>query len=64
MNEYFDVLNSNGEYTNEVASREECHKKGLYHKAVVVFILNEDNTKNGIFKFFINYLIEINDDEI
>ena len=45
MNEYFDVLNSNGEYTNEVASREECHKKGLYHKAVVVFILNEDNTK-------------------
>ena len=26
--------------------------------------LNEDNTKNGIFKFFINYLIEINDDEI
>ena len=45
MNEYFDVLSSNGEYTNEVASREECHKKGLYHKAVVVFILNEDNTK-------------------
>lgn len=45
MNEYFDVLNSNGEYTNEVTSREECHKKGLYHKAVVVFILNEDNTK-------------------
>ena len=27
-------------------------------------ILNEDNSKNGIFKFFINYLIEINDDEV
>lgn len=45
MNEYFDVLNSNGEYTNEVASREECHKKGLYHKAVVVIILSTDNKK-------------------
>lgn len=45
MNEYFDVLNSNGEYTNEVASREECHKKGLYHKAVVVIVLSTDNKK-------------------
>lgn len=45
MNEYFDVLKSSGEYTNEIASREECHKKGLYHKAVVVIILSTDNTK-------------------
>lgn len=45
MNEYFDVLNSNGEYTNEVASREECHEKGLYHKAVVVFIISTDGNK-------------------
>ena len=45
MNEYFDVLNSNGEYTNDVASREECHKKGLYHKAVVVIVLSTDNKK-------------------
>ena len=45
MNEYFDVLKSNGEYTNETASREECHKKGLYHKAVVVIILSTDNKK-------------------
>ena len=28
MTEYFDVLNSNGEYTNKTASREECHEKG------------------------------------
>ena len=27
-------------------------------------IIKEDNSKNGIFKFFINYLIEINDDEV
>lgn len=45
MTEYFDVLNSNGEYTNKTASREECHEKGLWHKAVVVFILSEDNKK-------------------
>ncbi len=45
MNEIFDILNENGEYTNEVASREECHKKGLWHKAVVVFILSTDNKK-------------------
>lgn len=40
MKEYFDVLNEDGEFTGEVASREECHKIGLYHKAVVVFIIN------------------------
>ena len=45
MEEFFDVLNENGEYTNETASREECHKKGLYHKAVVVIILSTDNKK-------------------
>ena len=45
MNEFFDVLNQNGEYTNQIASREECHKKGLRHKAVVVFIISEDNKK-------------------
>lgn len=41
--ENFDVLNEMGEFTNEIASREECHKKGLYHKAVVVFIINSKN---------------------
>ena len=45
MSELFDVLNSNGEYINKTASREECHKKGLWHKAVVLFILSEDNKK-------------------
>lgn len=45
MKEYFDVLNENGEFINEVASREECHTKGLWHKAVVVFIISTDNQK-------------------
>lgn len=45
MSEIFDVLNENGEYTNETALREECHKKGLWHKAVVVFIVSNDNKK-------------------
>lgn len=45
MTEFFDVLNERGEYTNEVVSRDECHKKGLWHKAVVVFIISNDNKK-------------------
>ena len=28
MNELFDVLNELGEFTGNVASREECHKNG------------------------------------
>ena len=45
MTEYFDVLNEYGEFTNKVASRDECHEKGLYHKAVVVFIISLDGNK-------------------
>ena len=45
MNEYFDVLNEKGEFTNDIASRDECHKKGLWHKAVVLFIISNDNKK-------------------
>ena len=45
MEELFDVLNENGEFTNQICSREECHKLGLYHKAVVVFIISTDNKK-------------------
>lgn len=40
MEEYFDVLNNKGEYTGKIESREKCHKEGLWHKAVVVFIIN------------------------
>lgn len=45
VNEFLDVLNENREYTNSVASRDECHKKGLWHKAVVVFIISNDNKR-------------------
>ncbi len=45
MIEYFDVLNEKGEFTNLVKSREECHKEGLWHKAVVVFIISTDNKR-------------------
>lgn len=43
--EEFDVLDEDGRYLNEVASRDECHEKGLWHKAVVVFIVSNDNKK-------------------
>lgn len=45
MSEYFDVLNEFGDYTNKVETREECHKKGLWHKAVVIFIISNDNKR-------------------
>ena len=41
--EFFDVLNSWGEYTDKIASRKDCHENGLWHKAVVVFIISSDN---------------------
>ena len=41
--EFFDVLTPNGEFAGEVATREDCHKKGLWHRAVYGFIFN----KNG-----------------
>ena len=28
MEEYFDVLNENGEFTGKTATRKECHEKG------------------------------------
>ena len=45
MNEFFDVLNEKGEFTGKVESRSECHKQGLWHKAVVVFIISTDNKR-------------------
>ena len=40
MDEKFDVLNELGEFTGEIATREECHKKGLWHRAVYAFIID------------------------
>lgn len=41
--ELIDVLDENGVKTGEVASRKEIHKKGLWHRAIVVAIINENN---------------------
>ena len=38
MEEKFDVLNEYVEFTGEIATRDECHKKGLWHRAVYAFI--------------------------
>ena len=40
MEEIFDIFNERGEYLNQTASREVCHSKGLWHKAVTAFIIN------------------------
>lgn len=42
MVEYFDVLNENGEFAGKIATREECHEKGLWHRAVYSFVFNEN----------------------
>ena len=39
--EYFDVLNEQGEFTDKVETREVCHEKGLWHRAIYGFIFNE-----------------------
>ena len=41
MEEKFDVLNELGEFTGEIATRVECHKKGLWHRAVYAFIIDD-----------------------
>ncbi len=41
--ELIDVLDENGVKTGEVLSRKEIHKKGLWHRAIVVAIINENN---------------------
>ncbi|MBO5348274.1 MAG: NUDIX domain-containing protein [Clostridia bacterium] len=41
MEEKLDVLNELGEFTGKIATREECHKKGLWHRAVYAFIIDE-----------------------
>lgn len=43
MKEMLDVLNELGEYTGQVVSRKECHRIGLWHRAVYAFVFN----KNG-----------------
>ena len=41
MEEKIDVLNELGEFTGKVATRDECHQKGLWHRHVGAWIMNE-----------------------
>lgn len=41
--ELIDVLDENGVITGEVATRDEVHRRGLWHRAIVVAIVNEKN---------------------
>lgn len=41
--ELIDILDENGVKTGEILTREEVHKKGLWHRSIVVAIVNEKN---------------------
>lgn len=41
--ELIDVLDENGIKTGQILPRKEVHKKGLWHRAIVIAILNEKN---------------------
>lgn len=41
--ELIDVLDENGIKTGEILTRKEVHKKGLWHRIIVVAIINEKN---------------------
>lgn len=41
--ELLDVLDENGIKTGEILSRNEVHKRGLWHRIIVVAIINEKN---------------------
>ncbi|MCI9063254.1 MAG: NUDIX domain-containing protein [Clostridia bacterium] len=43
MEELFDVINERGENTGRVEGRDKCHKEGLWHRAVALFIINSKN---------------------
>lgn len=43
--EMFDVLDNHGAFLGKVASHEECHSKGLWHKAVSLTILSKDKKR-------------------
>ena len=43
MEELLDVLDENGIKIGEVMPRSEVHKRGLWHRAIVVAIINEKN---------------------
>ena len=43
MEELIDVLDENGLKTGEILTRKEIHKRGLWHRAIAVAVINEQN---------------------
>ena len=43
MAELIDVLDENCVKTGQIVTRDEVHKKGLWHRAIVVAVINEKN---------------------
>ncbi len=43
MEEMIDILDENGIKTGKILSRKEVHKQGLWHKIIVVAIIDENN---------------------
>lgn len=43
VEELIDVLDENGVKTGKILSRKEIHKQGLWHRAIIVAIINENN---------------------
>ena len=42
MEELIDVLNEDGTKTGKIVTRKEVHEKGLWHRIVVIAIIDED----------------------
>lgn len=43
MEELIDVLDENAVKTGEILTRKEIHKRGLWHRAIAVAVINEQN---------------------
>lgn len=43
MQELIDVLDENGIFTGRVVPRDKVHQKGLWHRAIIVVIVNKEN---------------------
>lgn len=43
MEELIDILDETGIKTGKIATRKEIHKKGLWHRAIVVALINNNN---------------------
>jgi len=43
MEELFDILDENGIKTGQILPRSQVHREGLWHRAIVVAIVNEKN---------------------